>query len=84
MPEIKAMPLDMFPHDVDTTHGGAKYKEGRTVFLFKKLTALFKKPIWNIVLKQEQDHDLVILEYNCSPGGQWKFQIYTFQTVAIF
>lgn len=38
MPEIKAMPLDMFPHDVDTTHGGAKYKEGRTVFLFKKLT----------------------------------------------
>tara|TARA_Y100001938_G_C8093584_1_gene436674 strand:- start:1559 stop:2290 length:732 start_codon:yes stop_codon:yes gene_type:complete len=38
MPEIKAIPLDMFPHDVDTTHGGAKYKEGRTVFLFKKLT----------------------------------------------
>ena len=38
MPNITAPVADIFPNDVDPANGSAKYKEGRTVFLFKKLT----------------------------------------------
>lgn len=38
MPNITAPVADIFPNDVDPANGNAKYKEGRTVFLFKKLT----------------------------------------------
>jgi|8_EtaG_2_1085327.scaffolds.fasta_scaffold15756_2 hypothetical protein len=38
MPNITAPVADIFPYDVDPANGNAKYKEGRTVFLFKKLT----------------------------------------------
>jgi len=38
MPTITAPVADIFPHDVDPANGNAKYKEGRTVFLYKKLT----------------------------------------------
>jgi len=38
MPNITAPVADIFPNDVDPANGNAKYKEGRTVFLYKKLT----------------------------------------------
>ena len=38
MPNITAPVADIFPNDVDPSNGNAKYKEGRTVFLYKKLT----------------------------------------------
>ena len=38
MPNITAPVADIFPNDVDPANGNAKYKEGRTVFLWKKLT----------------------------------------------
>ena len=38
MPTITAPVADIFPHDVDPANGNAKYREGRTVFLYKKLT----------------------------------------------
>ena len=38
MPNITAPVADIFPNDVDPANGNAKYKEGRTVFQYKKLT----------------------------------------------
>ena len=38
MPNITAPVADIFPNNVDPSNGNAKYKEGRTVFLYKKLT----------------------------------------------
>ena len=38
MPNITAPVADIFPNNVDPANGNAKYKEGRTVFLYKKLT----------------------------------------------
>ena len=38
MPNITAPVADIFPNNVDPANGNAKYKEGRTVFQYKKLT----------------------------------------------